>query len=147
MQRTAKAAADFQRWNKKIMNDKAHITACRELVVHKYRTKPVSVLLGAVTFVVSAYTGIIIIAIFWLPKLGEPVPTGAFEGIKFGVPISLFLIGITALVAKFEPKLTIFTYRAPEKQVRIPTTIKPAGLQHKNSFLTEFLSSVFSIFK
>jgi len=86
------------------------------LVVHKYRTKPLSVLIGAVAFIAAAYTGVLIIAIFWLPQLGEAVPAGAIRGVKVGIPITALLVGLTALVAKFEPNRTIFTYLGPERK-------------------------------
>jgi hypothetical protein len=76
----------------------------------EYRTQPVTVLIGSVTFVVAVVTGIGAVAVVALWQIDGVVPPQALRWTLGGLPVTALLMTLTAFVAKREPKRTIFKF-------------------------------------
>lgn len=87
------------------MKRKSDIVAWRG---REYRTQPITVLIGSVTFVVAVVTGIGAIAIVVLWQIDGAVPSQALHWTLGGLPVTALLMALTAFVAKSEPERTIF---------------------------------------
>lgn len=92
------------------MKWKSEIVAGGGWSEYRYRTQPIAVLIGSITFVVAVVTGIGAIAVVALWKIDGVVPLQALYWTLGGFPVTALLIALTAFVAKHEPKRTIFKF-------------------------------------
>lgn len=92
------------------MKKESDIVASGGWIKREYRTQPITVLIGSITFVAAVATGICAISVVALWRIDGVVPPLALRWALGGLPVTAVLIALTGFVAKREPERTIFRY-------------------------------------